>query len=134
MSSHVVKLFKNTDELFQRFIRGQWYNQDIYLEEADILVNRLMQEAEFLQADKYTARFKANSKVFEIWIENYPYSYGWPYAIRDHDNGNIKYYEKYENNRLGVSFKTRRKLRDFINRRSDAKNKIAKTLKVLNDA
>lgn len=130
MSSSVLKLLSNLNEGFQRVIRFQFYNQDKYYEQADILVNRLMKEAELLKVDDYTAYFKVNNNVIEIWTENYPYAYGHPYAMRDHETGQRKYFHKVNNNWLGVKFSTRRKLRKFVRDNSTT----AKTIKVLNDA
>ena len=49
--------------------------------EVDTLVNSIIDTGEYMIQDNYTIKYKYCGKVFELWISNYPHSYGWIYSI-----------------------------------------------------
>ena len=49
--------------------------------EVDTLVNSIIDTGEYMIQDDYTIKYKYCGKVFELWIGNYPYAYGYIYSI-----------------------------------------------------
>lgn len=136
MSSYILELFDKINEGFIRLVKLDFINLNQYSKEADVLVNRLMDEAEYLGKNSFnfTASFKVDDKVIRVWIENYPYSYGHPHSVQQ-GGTEIKWprvmTKSGETKYAGVSFKTRYKLAKFI---SDKDKVIFDSIKVFNDA
>lgn len=88
------------DFLFALFRPRFWGMQEAYSDRWDRVINRIIDEDQVDRVGCYTAH--VGSK--EVWIGNYPYSYGVPYRI----------------SRAGVrpSRRTIRRLREYIDAKS----------------
>ena len=63
------------------FVTPSGWLSEPSVNKVDTLVNRIIDTGEYMIQDDYTIKYKYCGKVFELWICNYPYSYGWIYSI-----------------------------------------------------